>query len=65
MADEAHVIMSRSFADAADRVVYVHVGEEIPIEGGFAVRSFPGRYWRGTIAYLRALSGHAAADGEL
>ena len=64
MAVEAHAIMSRSFADPGERVVYVHVGEKMPIEGGFAVRSFPGRYWRGTVAYLRSLSGVAAGAGE-
>jgi hypothetical protein len=64
MAVEAHAIMSRSFADAGERVVYVHVGEKLPIEGDFAVRSFPGRYWRGTIAYLRSLSGVAAEGSE-
>jgi hypothetical protein len=64
MAVEAQAIMSRSFADAAERVVYVHVGEKLPIEGDFVVRSFPGRYWRGTIAYLRSLSGVAAKGGQ-
>ena len=63
MAVEAAAIMSRSFADARERVVYVHVGEKLPIEGDFAVRSFPGSYWRGTIAYLRSLSG-VAAEGS-
>jgi hypothetical protein len=64
MAVEAHAIMSRSFADVGERVVYVHVGEKLPIEGDFAVRSFPGSYWRGTIAYLRSLSGVAAEGSE-
>jgi hypothetical protein len=63
MAVEAHAIMSRSFANAGERVIYVNVGEKLPIEGGFVVRSFPGRYWRGTIAYLRSLSG-VAAEGS-
>ena len=56
--------MSRSFANAGERVVYVHVGEKLPIEGSFVVRSFPGRYWRGTIDYLRSLSGVAAGGSE-
>ena len=56
MAVEALALMSRSFADAGERVVYVNVGERLLIEGGFVVRSFPGRYGRGTVAYLRSLS---------
>jgi hydroxymethylpyrimidine pyrophosphatase-like HAD family hydrolase len=64
MAVEACAIMSRSFADPGERVVYVHVGDKLLIEGGFVVRSFPGRYWRGTVAYLRSLSGVAAGVSE-
>jgi hypothetical protein len=64
MAVEAHAIMNRSFTDAGKRVVYIHVGEKLPIEGDFVVRSFPGMYWRGTIAYLRSLSGVAAEGSE-
>jgi hydroxymethylpyrimidine pyrophosphatase-like HAD family hydrolase len=56
MAVEAHSIMSRCFADASERVVYINVGEELSIDGDFRVKSFPGRYGRGTVAYLRALS---------
>jgi hydroxymethylpyrimidine pyrophosphatase-like HAD family hydrolase len=62
MAVEALDLMSRSFADAGERVVYVHVGVNLSIEGGFAVRSFPGGYWRGTVAYLRSLS--RGTDGQ-
>jgi len=56
MAVEARSIMGRWFADADERVVYIHVGEDLLIDGGFAVRSFPGTYGRGTVAYLRSLS---------
>jgi hypothetical protein len=56
MAVEAYSMMSRWFADAGERVVYVHVGEFLPIEGDFQVWSFPGRYGQGTVAYLRTLS---------
>src|ERR1017187_2502903 len=56
MAVEARSVMSRWFADAGERVVYVHVGENLSIDGGFEVRSFPNMYGRGTVAYLRALS---------
>ena len=62
MAVEARAIMSRSFTDADERVVYVHVGENLSINGGFVVRSFPGMYWRGSVIYLRSLSG--VADGQ-
>ena len=62
MAVEAQAIMSRSFADADKRVVYVHVGENLSIDDSFAVSSFPGMYWRGSIVYLRSLSD--VADGE-
>ena len=62
MAVEALALMSRSFADAGERVIYVHVGENLSIAGGFTVRSFPGRYWRGTVRYLRSLS--CATDGQ-
>jgi hydroxymethylpyrimidine pyrophosphatase-like HAD family hydrolase len=55
MATEAYSIMSRSFADAGKRVVYVNVGTDLTINGGFEVRSFPGMDGRGTVAYLRAL----------
>ena len=55
MAVEAQSIMRRWFADASERVVYVNVGDELRIDGEFDVRSFPGRYGEGTVAYLRAL----------
>jgi hypothetical protein len=55
MATEAHSIMSRWFADASERVVYVSVGEALVIDGAFTVRAFPGAYGRGTVAYLRTL----------
>jgi len=55
MAVEAYSVMRRWFADAAERVVYVHVGENLSIDGDFEVRSFPGMYGRGTVAYLRSL----------
>jgi hydroxymethylpyrimidine pyrophosphatase-like HAD family hydrolase len=55
MAVEAHAEMSRWFADASERVVYVHVGRELVIEGDFEVRSYPNWYGRGTAAYLRSL----------
>jgi hydroxymethylpyrimidine pyrophosphatase-like HAD family hydrolase len=56
MAVEARAIMSRWFADAAERVVYIHVGEGLLIADDFVVRSFPDMYGRGTVAYLRTLS---------
>jgi hypothetical protein len=55
MAVEAYSIMSCSFADAGKRVVYVNVGTDLTIKGRFVVKSFPGMYGRGTVAYLRAL----------
>jgi len=55
MAAAAHSVMSDRFADAGERVVYVHVGEVLSIDGDFAMRSFPGMYGRGTVAYLRGL----------
>jgi hypothetical protein len=55
MATEAYSIMSRSFADAGKRVVYVNVGTDLTINGSFEVKSFLGMYGRGTVAYLRAL----------
>lgn len=56
MAVEAHSIMSRRFEDAGERVMYVHVGDPLAIDGGFQIRIFPRMYARGTVAYLRALS---------
>jgi hypothetical protein len=55
MAVEAHSLMSQSFADAAERVVYVNVGRDLIIEGDFEVRSYPDMYGEGTAAYLRSL----------
>jgi hypothetical protein len=55
MAAEAYAVMSRWFADAAERVVYVNVGGALTIDGDFQVRSFPDMYTRGTVAYLRVL----------
>ena len=55
MATEAHSIMSRGFADAAERVVYVNVGAPLAIDGAFTVKAFPDTYGRGTVAYLRTL----------
>lgn len=55
MAAEARSIMGAWFADAARRVVYVNVGPALAIDGDFEVRSFPGTYGRGTVAYLRSL----------
>jgi len=55
MAAEAHAEMSRWFADAGERVVYVHVGRDLDIQGDFGVRSYPDRYGQGTAAYLRSL----------
>jgi hypothetical protein len=55
MATEAYSIMSRRFADAAERVVYVNVGAALVIDGAFTVQAFPDAYGRGTVAYLRAL----------
>ncbi len=54
MAVEARSIMSRWFADAAERVVYVNVGAPLTIDGDFQVKGFPDMYGRGTVAYLRA-----------
>lgn len=56
MAAEAYSLMSHWFADAGERVIYVNVGTDLAIDGGFLVRRFPGMYGRGTVAYLRALS---------
>jgi hypothetical protein len=56
MAAEAYSEMSGWFADAADRVVYVHVGENLPIDGTFVVKTFPNMYGLGTVAYLKTLS---------
>ncbi len=56
MAAEAYSAMSRWFTDAAARVVYVHVGENLPIDGAFEVRTFSNMYGLGTVAYLKALS---------
>jgi hypothetical protein len=56
MAAEAYSMMSRRFADAGQRVVYVHVGEYLSIDSDFKVWSFPNMYGRGTVAYLRSLS---------
>ncbi len=56
MAEEAYSVMSRWFADAGKRVVYVNVGTDPAVDGSFTVTSFPGLYGRGTVAYLRALS---------
>jgi hydroxymethylpyrimidine pyrophosphatase-like HAD family hydrolase len=56
MAVEAYSVMSRRYADAAERVVYINVGEKLDIDGGFEVRSFPSWYALGTVAYLRGLS---------
>jgi hypothetical protein len=56
MATEAHSIMSRWFADAGERVVYVNVGAALAIDGAFAVKALPDTYGRGTVAYLRTLS---------
>jgi hypothetical protein len=55
MAVEAYSMMSRWFADAGERVVYVHVGEYLPIESDFQVLSFPDMYGQGTVAYLRTV----------
>jgi hypothetical protein len=55
MAAEAYAVMSRGFADAAERVVYVNVGSDLTIDGRFQMQSFPDRYGRGTVAYLRTL----------
>ena len=63
MAAEAYAVMSRCFADAAERVVYVNVGSALTIDGGFGVQSFPDMYSRGTVAYLRALSGSSGPCG--
>lgn len=55
MAVEAHAEMSRWFADADERVVYIQVGRDLVIEGDFQVRNYPDRYGQGTAAYLRSL----------
>jgi hypothetical protein len=55
MAAEAYSAMSRWFTDAAVRVVYVHVGEDLPIDGAFEVRTFSNMYGLGTVAYLKTL----------
>jgi hypothetical protein len=55
MAAEAYALLSRWFADASERVVYVNVGADLAINGSFTVQSFPGMYGRGTVAYLRGL----------
>jgi len=55
MAVEAYSTMSQWYIDAGERVVYINVGEEFAIDGEFEVRSFPGWYGRGTVAYLRTL----------
>jgi hypothetical protein len=55
MAVEAYSLMRPRYADAAERVIYVNVGEDFDIDGEFEVRKFPGRYGHGTIAYLQAL----------
>ncbi len=56
MAAEAYAMMSRRFADAGERVIYVNVGADLAIDGSFEVKSLPDMYGRGTVAYLRALS---------
>jgi hypothetical protein len=56
MAVEARSALSRWFSDAGNRVVYVHVGADLDIDGGFRVRRYPGMYGQGTVAYLRGLS---------
>jgi hydroxymethylpyrimidine pyrophosphatase-like HAD family hydrolase len=56
MATEAHSMMSRWFADADERVVYINVGERLVIDGSFRVRNFPNMYGLGTVAYLREIS---------
>jgi hypothetical protein len=55
MAAEAYVTMSQWYADAADRVVYVQVGENLLIDGPFQVKNFPRMYGLGTVAYLTTL----------
>jgi hydroxymethylpyrimidine pyrophosphatase-like HAD family hydrolase len=55
MATEAQSIMSRRFADASERVVYVNVGADLVIDGAFTVQVFPDSYGRGTVGYLRTL----------
>jgi hydroxymethylpyrimidine pyrophosphatase-like HAD family hydrolase len=55
MAAEAYFTMSHWFTDAGSRVVYVHVGENIVIDGHFEVRTFPDMYGLGTVAYLKTL----------
>ncbi len=65
MAAEAYSVMSRWFADAGERVVYVNVGTDLAIDASFTVKSFPGMYGRGTVAYLRAISqASGPAGGE-
>ncbi len=47
MAAEAYFAMNQWYADAAGRVVYVHVGESLPIDGPFQVMTFPNHVWPG------------------
>lgn len=56
MAVEAYSAMSGWYTDAANRVVYVHVGENLVIDGAFQVRYFPNMYGLGTVEYLKSLS---------
>jgi hydroxymethylpyrimidine pyrophosphatase-like HAD family hydrolase len=56
MAAEAYSAMSRWFTDATGRVVYVHVGEMLPIDGAFEIKTFFNMYGLGTVAYLKTLS---------
>ena len=56
MATEAYSIMSRRFADAGERVVYVNVGTDLVIDDAFTVKAFPDSDERGTVAYLRTLA---------
>lgn len=56
MAAEAYFAMNQRYADAASRVVYVHVGESLAIDGPFQVMTFPNMYGLGTVAYLKMLS---------
>lgn len=55
MAAEAYSAMSHWFTDAASRVVYVNVGENLIINGDFEVKAFPNMYGLGTVAYLKTL----------
>lgn len=56
MAAEAYSAMSQWYADAAGRVVYIHVGESLSMDGPFAIRAFPSMYGLGTVAYLKTLA---------